>query len=1514
MSQDYQAKINLGVVIDGLSEVTKLLGTIDGSLSFDQIQEQVDKAGRAVAGTVGELQKAQKATEGLAEATRESGNAAEGAADGWESYQERLEAIASATKTAIQNARMAKTALSDIPETAVQNMSREERQNFIATHEANTKTAIQLARELEREQVAAEKRAADQTKRISDVAAKNFIDNEKRRIAEAKRASDLVAKQWIEAEQKRIAAAEQRANAAGGRNYANASTNIDNAISQRDAESARFSAGLRRQMEETSAATDKASLASMTFFGHLKAGSSELPRLRYALYDVSRTAALTATALIGAGSAVMVVAAQWESAFTNVERTLDGVSQGGVQELRRDLINLSEEIPRTFQDISAIATLGNQLGITSDEIVAFTGTVTRFSTVSGMTAEASAQAFGSLGELLNLTASQHEQLGSSIALVGRKSVATEEEIVTMTTRLAASATTAGFTAQQIVALAGSFASLRIAPERAQGVMEVYFNRLNNAVAQGGDKLDSFARVAGMTGDEVAGMVADGRALEFFEKFAVGLGQLDTVSRTVALDELGLAGIRAGEVFNRVSSNLDVFKSALGDANQGWSEGSELADQYSKVVDDLASRWQIFMNSLAQAGAAVGSALGPSLILVLDMFSGILQGFADFAASPVGQVFTRLAGSIGVATAALAAMAAIVTATMGSMAALRTAMLGVNFGAMAASAWGFMKSLAGVNGALTLTAIKADLAANGMRYFKSALVTTGIGALLVGIGELVNWFSSLNGATQETSANIAGLTDAMAADTKTWLATGEAITTFETASKKAGTASGDLAGGLDTARDAAAGYLGIQGEAATSTDTATESVKQQTIALGENTDAWIRRQLLDNPDFVNFANNEDALLAAEKLGIDVSGAIRAGLDSQGGAWHYLAVALEQERERIYAEAPADASQLLGDLDTLQVALEPVVDEIDRLRGEGVSAANAMDLLGLSANAAGAEYEGAADSIEDVTLALIDAERLMMSTENALFALGDSLGQNAGMWDAYSEGGRANMGALYSVIDAMAKQTPNDAAQIAGNMQALYQALIDGGLATVPQLRAMEAQIDALIKKAGGKVKAPTITNFSSMFSGISKGADTMARNVQKAADKVREEIRTLVDYAKDLGGVFSRSFEIRFGADQAMDDITSGWLKVKDAAAKAAKEAAEYRAELQELAADRSIKKYWLSVAENYGDALRADKLRAEIAELDKKQAEAKEKLTNAQDEASMSLVGNSQASLQNRDTILGLVGGYQKYLEQLAASGMSQADLQRTAQRLRGEFMQQAMQAGFSRQEVEKYASSFDDMAVAIQHVPRNITVTANPNPAVQALNEFQARAAQAAQNIQNSFNGINYAGGNPWNMGQNHGESYAAGWVYGVGKNRKMRVNNDNSVPGGKTYQMYGDNGQVSPKFFRKGGWTGGMGVNQEAGIVHGQEYVMSAPAVKSLGRGGMDFIHQLGKSGGSLESLLQPLLGGALGGGVGGGAPMALTGGTINALASALAGALTVILPGAQLAGSVGSVNKVNSRTGRA
>lgn len=49
----------------------------------------------------------------------------------------------------------------------------------------------------------------------------------------------------------------------------------------------------------------------------------------------------------------------------------------------------------------------------------------------------------------------------------------------------------------------------------------------------------------------------------------------------------------------------------------------------------------------------------------------------------------------------------------------------------------------------------------------------------------------------------------------------------------------------------------------------------------------------------------------------------------------------------------------------------------------------------------------------------------------------------------------------------------------------------------------------------------------------------------------------------------------------------------------------------------------------------------------------------------------------------------------------------------------------------------------------------------------------------------------------------------------------------------------------FEKGGYTGNAGTSTAAGVVHGQEYVFSAPSVRKLGLGFLDNLHRAGRRG---------------------------------------------------------------------
>lgn len=1198
---------------------------------------------------------------------------------------------------------------------------------------------------------------------------------------------------------------------------------------------------------------------------------ASLPRLRYALYDVATTAGLTATAITGIGVAAVTAFGSMESSFTNVERTLDNVSSSGVRELRDELVGLTRQIPLTFGNISEIATLGNQLGIDSSSIAKFTEVTAKFSAVTGLSAEASAQAFGSLGELLNVQSGQYEALGSSIALVGRRSVATEAEIVSMTTRLAASATNAGFTAQQVIALSGAFASLRIAPERAQGVMEIYFKRLNTAISEGGPRLEAFARVAGVTADQVENLVRTD-PVQFFERLATGLGRMDQIAQTGALDELGLQGVRAGEVFGRVSANVDVFNKALQDANQGWADATELGDQYAKVVDDLASRWQIFLNAVTEAGAAVGQALAPALGVLLDVLTNTLQAFSAFASSPFGGFIMAAIGFLGAAIAAVAGLTAALALGVASTVAFKTALA-----ELTASTGASILSLRTLSVAATQVGGAMGFSTRAIGIFKAALITTGIGAVVVLLGTLVagmmNAANAAHGLSDELKPVADNLANAIDQDTADFFK--GAIVPITTITTKVKT----LKDATEEAGTAARDYAGVQGSTGAAIDGTTAKIENQTRALGANAEAVLRKHLADNEGFKTLALNPQLRKDAEKIGLDIDELVTNALRNAGGATEYLdsirskITAIREglpEDQFDWTKSDESAAKYADRLDNILGLLSPVSSELDGLRSAAVATGTANEYAGLKSETAKQQISDMGDAATTTADDMFTLEQAALALEGRIFALGSSLGENGKVWGLYSEAGRSNLIALYAVLDAIAKETPDNTKLIAQNFQALYETLIRGGFATAQQLQFIQDRINGL---AGGPVTAAQ-RDFSSLFEGVQRGAEKATKAVggTRGDSGLTKAVRTLVDYANDLSSTMKRAFDIRFGSQQGLDQIASGWNKIADENADARQNIADYQsaiqdtadkvAELQQklrqLGADRATKKYWLQIAELYGDQLRAAQLREEIAGIDTQQtginsqigdeqqkaAEATRNIALEQEKLNRSLSGNTTQAIANRAALLSLVGGYQEYLSSLAASGASQETLQRESARLRGEFIQQATSMGFSRGEVDKYAASFSDISTVIARVPRNITVGFNPNPALQALAELEAKArtsgANAGRNFASGFSSAPPLLVPPPRIVGAQTAGYIAGQAIRTGI-----IQGISYIKIGNKYLDSGQNSGSGVYGFASGGYTGGTSSSSVQGLVHGKEFVFNADATRTLGVNNLAFMHDMAKRG---------------------------------------------------------------------
>ena len=543
-----------------------------------------------------------------------------------------------------------------------------------------------------------------------------------------------------------------------------------------------------------------------------------------------------------------------------------------------------------------------------------------------------------------------------------------------------------------------------------------------------------------------------------------------------------------------------------------------------------------------------------------------------------------------------------------------------------------------------------------------------------------------------------------------------------------------------------------------------------------------------------------IAAAQALGIDASGAIAL----------------------VYAQlvnAGIKSAQALILVTQLAQGLGVSVPGADELAAATDQLGSIFDGIADKAGGAGAAVKSFNEQARELTSNLFESINATRATEDAIFALGEAFGEG-GKEALYA--GEEMQGAINAILGSS-----ENGEQAVANLAALFIKLANTvGSQADPSLQVLRQTINAVAQQFG--ITTAQVEQFIKTAGGGL--ANINVNNFNLGIQSAQKEVRTLLDYASDLEQVFSRAFDIRFARTIALDDIADSFDSISQSVEDARFELEELQASQSDLSADRGIKEYFLSIAEAYNDTLRAAKLREEIAALDREQAENARRLEEAQAIAGGDLAGQGAGQRQNRQALLGLVQNYQGYITALAESGATQAELTAATEEARRQFTQQALELGFQEDIVLQYAAAFDDVQTAISKVERNITVEANVNPALQALNELNAslnRNIEAARTLNTEL-------GQPVPTKKIDPQVVVKPVVVGgitlVG------------TPSDAERAFRQAQANIGKRNFYDGGFTGPGARNEPAGIVHRGEYVVPKQFVnQSTGMPDPSFLAQL-------------------------------------------------------------------------
>ena len=431
----------------------------------------------------------------------------------------------------------------------------------------------------------------------------------------------------------------------------------------------------------------------------------------------------------------------FESAFAGVEKTVDGTTEQ-LANLKQGILDMSTELPSSAVEISAVAESAGQLGIQTDNVLAFTRTMIDLGNSTNLSADEASSSLAKFANIVNMSADDYDKLGSVIVDLGNNFATTERDIVEMATRLAATGELTGLTEAQIMGLATAMSSVGIEAEAGGSAMSKLLQKMSTAVETGKSgklTLEDLAKVSGTTAKDFKKAFKEDSA-QALSSFIEGLNNTERNGKSAiaVLQDLGITDVRMTNTVLSLANAHGVMGNALKTADKAWKQNTALTNEANKRYATTESQLQMLKNEVVKLGIEFGNELAPSLKTIindakplLNTVSSAVKKFSELdsttkqniiragafvtAIGPVTKILGQVTSGVGSVTSSIGK----VTEAVGVMkTGVKSSNSEVN---MLASAFTTMSGTAGV-ATIGVTALAVSVGAV-IAYYKNATKAT-----------------------------------------------------------------------------------------------------------------------------------------------------------------------------------------------------------------------------------------------------------------------------------------------------------------------------------------------------------------------------------------------------------------------------------------------------------------------------------------------------------------------------------------------------------------------------------------------------------------------------------------------------------------------------------------------------------------------------------------------------------------------------------------------------------------------
>lgn len=451
------------------------------------------------------------------------------------------------------------------------------------------------------------------------------------------------------------------------------------------------------EIDEVGDAADK----SAGKMGNLKNATSELKK---ALEKVSSMARQFVS---GSLQSYM----DYEDAFTGVTKTVDETASTSYEDISKAIKEMAGATGVSKQEIAGVAEAAGQLGISADDLVDFTKVMVDMGVSTNLSSENAASSIAKLFNVLKEDMSNVDRAGSAIVDLGNNFATTENDIVSMATRLAATGAVVGLSTDQILAISTALSSVGIEAEAGGSAISKLLKKMDVAVATYGDStkvikktgyslrdlelmasndtkaftgvadsmsmtkteltqamknvksLNQYAKVAGMTAEDFSKAYGE-NAVNALGQFINGLSAADAQgeSSTAILQEMGLTEVRLSNAVLALASSDDILTKATETASDAWENNNALQEEAQKRYDTTSQKIKGAQEEYDNLKIEIGEKLLPILSELLDIVKDIIDWFSNLDEGTLDTIakFALLVAAIGPVISAISGAITIIT--------------------------------------------------------------------------------------------------------------------------------------------------------------------------------------------------------------------------------------------------------------------------------------------------------------------------------------------------------------------------------------------------------------------------------------------------------------------------------------------------------------------------------------------------------------------------------------------------------------------------------------------------------------------------------------------------------------------------------------------------------------------------------------------------------------------------------------------------------------------------------------